>query len=226
MTTLLEILDRYGLDDKDFACLINELNQSPDVNLNELLKESATMGEKLSRIYKKNIREKTIKWFEKAKEAGVFDGLVEDTIDIKTLPFDEILHYYNEWVDDEDETFHMTNGRMIFSKFYKLFIGDCLPNDAWNLANFLILALTKNEQTELLQTLENDQKAIDTLYSMYPPSLIDEKVVVPVENKRFLIDKDIRLNKEQKHTLELLAKEMILQNPVYITIEDGILVAD
>lgn len=225
MTTLLEILDKYGLDDRDFACLINELDQSPDIDLNDLLKESATMSEKISRIYRENIREKTIKWFEKSKEAGVFDGLAEGDIDIKTLPFDELLYYY-DWAKNNDETFHITNEYMIFSKFYRLFVDDCLPNDAWNLADFLTLALTKDEQTELLKTLENDQEAIDTLYGMYPPSLIDEKVVVPVGNKRFLIDKDIRLDKEQKHTLELLAKEMILQNPVYITIEDGVLVVN
>ena len=225
MTTLLEILDRYGLDDRDFACLINELNQSPDIDLNDLLKESATMSEKISHIYKENIREKTVEWFNRLKENGAFDGLVEKRINIETLPFDELLYYY-DWANDNDETIHMTNERMIFSKFYKLFIGDCLPSDAWNLANFLTLALTKDEQTELLKTLENDQEAIDTLYGMYPPSLIDEKVVVPVGNKRFLIDKDIQLDKEQKHTLELLAKEMILQNPVYITIEDGVLVVD
>lgn len=225
MTTLLEILNRYGLDDKDFACLINELNQSQNINLNELLKESDTMGEKLSRIYKENIREKTVKWFEKSKEAGVFDGLTEENIDPKSLPFDQILYYYR-WANCEIETTNMTNERMIFSKFYELFIVDYLPKDAWNLANFLTRALTKDEQTELLQTLENNQEAIDTLYGIYPPSLIDEKIVVPVGNKRFLIDKDVQLDKEQKHTLELLAKEMILQNPVYITIEDGIIVVD
>lgn len=225
MTTLLEILDKYGLDDRDFACLINELNQSPDIDLNNLLKESATMGEKLSRIYRENIREKTIKWFEKSKEAGAFDGLVEENIDIEALPFGELLYYY-DWAYDEDEAIHMTNERMIFSKFYRHFIGDCLPNDAWNLANFLTLALTKDEQTELLNTIELDDHVIEDLYSMYPPSLIDEKVVIPVGNKRFLIDKDIRLDKEQKHTLELLAKEMILQNPVYVTIKDSVLVVD
>lgn len=76
---------------------------------------------------------------------------------------------------------------------------------------------------------ESDCQLASELYEMYDDSIIENSEVLVIGNRHFLLSKnDFRkLSEEQKNTLELIALEESLINPVYVEIgSEGELIID
>lgn len=94
---------------------------------------------------------------------------------------------------------------------------------------FLKGILTKEEFASLNDCVSNGQASIDQIEQMYPVDMINNSVVLPIGNKRFLFSKgDYRkINEHYLEILQVLASRDDLDNPVFVEVqEDGILCID
>lgn len=76
---------------------------------------------------------------------------------------------------------------------------------------------------------DDDMVIIKTLESMYPMSLVENSVIISVNAKNFVFDKDAvrRLSIQNIDTLGILSTYEDLMNPVYVSIdEEGRLIVD
>lgn len=75
---------------------------------------------------------------------------------------------------------------------------------------------------------KNDRRILDELKGMYTEEFIDSVSIIKINSKVFILDKSKTetLTEENKNTLEVLSSHTELINPVYIDIEDGVLMVD
>lgn len=76
---------------------------------------------------------------------------------------------------------------------------------------------------------DDDMVIIKTLESMYPMSLVENSVIISVNTKNFVFDKNAvhRLSEQNVDTLGILSTYEDLMNPVYVSIdEEGRLIVD
>lgn len=74
----------------------------------------------------------------------------------------------------------------------------------------------------------NDRKILDELKGAYTEEFIDSVSIIKINSKVFILDKYVAetLSDENKNTLEVLSNHNDLINPVYLDIEDGVLIVD
>ncbi|MUV39493.1 hypothetical protein JNUCC1_03371 [Lentibacillus sp. JNUCC-1] len=99
----------------------------------------------------------------------------------------------------------------------------------WNEKELEIMSEVKQIPLNEDDLNENDVSLMETLRQTYPSNFINSTVVIEVEDKSFVIDKDDfnKLTEEQQNLLLTLSDNDELENPVYVKIsEDGVLLVD
>lgn len=99
--------------------------------------------------------------------------------------------------------------------------------DIWKNKEARIESGEKQVKLELEDLSSKDKSLAKELYDLYSLDFIDNSFVISVNETKFIIDKSQRsqVTSELEEVLEEISKEEE-DNPVYISIEDGVIVVD